>query len=115
MNTETTNVLKNTQDWLDAKGYKHNWLAKQLNIGEVYMSQIFSGKRALLPKYIFAISEVTGIPLSEIAKNKDESKQPLYVLRGKISNDAGRSALSQALLDANRYVGLVNRRKERSK
>lgn len=106
------NILNNTQRWLDQNDHNHTWLANKLGISDVYMSQIFNQKRTLLPKYIIVISELMGSSISELSKRTDTPEKPIYFLRGSVSNESGRKALVQALLDADRYVSLVANRKE---
>lgn len=105
-------VLNKTQHWLNQNGHNHTWLADKLNISDVYMSQIFNQKRALLPKYIISISELMDISISELSEAEDTPEEVAYFLRGKVSNEAGKKALVQALLDADRYASLVADRKE---
>jgi len=106
------NILNNTQRWLDQNDRNHSWLANKLGISDVYMSQIFSQKRTLLPKYIIVISELMDSSISELSKRTGTPEKPTYFLRGSVSNESGRKALVQALLDADRYVSLVANRKE---
>lgn len=101
-NTNQT-ILNKTQNWLNQNGYKHIWLADKLGISNVYMSQIFSLKRALLPQYIISISK--------LSEAEDTPEEVTYFVRGKVSNEAGKKALVQALLDADRFANLVAGRK----
>ncbi len=115
MASTNINILTNTHKWLVDNNQTHRWLAEKMGISDVYMSQLFNQKRALLPKHIETISKVTGIPIAKLAKNETELENQTYIVQGNTSNEAGRKALIQALIDANRYVDYVSNREEETK
>ncbi len=102
------NTISNVKKWLETNDHSQAWLADQMDVAKSLISQIFNGTRKLQPAHIIKMSEITGFSIAELASSSQEiSKQPIYSLRGKISNEHGQRALDQLLLDSEHFVQLA--------
>jgi len=65
--TETRTVLA---QWFERSGYTQREIAARLEITEQHMSHLVSGSRTPSLALALRISELTGIPVAELAKGK---------------------------------------------
>lgn len=102
-------VIKNVKHWLKENERTHEWLAQELDVSKSLVGHMLSGKRAILPKRIEALSKITGIPMKELAKDVSQSDLLTVKLRGQTKNRRSKQELNALLFAIEDYVGLRNR------
>lgn len=99
-------VIKNVKYWLKENDKTHEWLSKELDVSKSLVGHMLSGKRAILPKRIEALSKVTGIPMKELAKDNSQSGGLTVKLRGQTSNRRSKQDLKSMIFAIEDYIGL---------
>lgn len=102
-------VIKNVKHWLKENDKTHEWLAEELDVSKSLVGHMLSGKRAILPKRIEALSKVTGIPMKELVKDGSQSGGLTVQLRGQTSNRRSRQDLKSMIFAIEDYIGLKSR------
>lgn len=102
-------VVKNVQNWLKANDKSQQWLADELNVSRALVGHMLSGRRAILPKRIEALSVVLNIPVKELVKDSSQSENLTVQLRGQTSNRRSKQDLKSMMFAIEDYIGLKSR------
>lgn len=102
-------VIKNVKHWLKENNKTHEWLAKELDVSKSLVGHMLSGKRAILPKRIEALSKITNIPMKELVKDSSQSENLTVQLRGQTSNRRSKQDLKSMVFAIEDYIGLKSR------
>lgn len=102
-------VIKNVKHWLKENDKTHEWLAEELKVSKSLVGHMLSGKRAILPKRIEALSKITDIPMKELVKDSSQSGSLTVQLRGQTSNRRSKQDLKSMIFAIEDYLGLKSR------
>ena len=108
MRTNDT-IVKNVQNWLKENGKSQQWLAGELGVSRALVGHMLSGKRAILPKRIEALSKILDIPVKELIKDSSQSENLIVQLRGQTANRRSKQDLKSMLFAIDDYIGLKSR------
>src|SRR5690625_2806364 len=102
-------VIENVKNWLKENEKTHAWLADELGVSTSLVGHMLSGKRAIQPKRIEALSKALDIPMKELVKNVSQTDVLSVQLRGLTANRRSKQDLNALLFAKEDYVGLKDR------
>lgn len=101
-------IIKNLQHWLNENGKSQKSLADEMNISELLVEHILSGKRSLLPEHIEVLSELMDTPIKNIARDASHSGDLTVEVRGQLTNRRSKQDLDAMLFAVEDYIKLNN-------
>lgn len=101
-------VIKNVRQWLEENEKSHQWLADKMGISKALVGHMLSGRRAILPNRIEALSDILDIPMKELVKDVSQSERVAVQLRGQTTNRRSKQDLKSLIFAIEDYVGMKN-------